>query len=490
MHHRSRVLATLAGSVILATAGVGTSTQAADPHVTLRLGLGDGPGDVVVPGVVADLVEQVAKLSDSITIEPEFNANHDSPGDKYQVVAQRVIDGDLEMGLLPTRTWDAKGVTSLQALQAPFLITSDALATAVAGTDIGQRMLDGMGSAGVVGLGLYPQDLRHPFAFDDCHVAPFLSPTDLAGKTIGAFTSQATFDMLRALGAEPNDTPTGSNDDCGLDGVESGFGHRRYDPGRLTATGNVTFFPRYDVLVIDDAAYGRLTDQQQANLRQAVAIAQEDAIGAHQNDADAGAGWCADGGHIVLASDAQVAAFEAATQPLYAGLEQDPLTKQLIADIQDLKAATTAGPSAAACEHPPAAAITAAPATGPVAQLPPNGVYRAVITADELMAKGAPANWAYGNAGTTTFALKDGVATDSNGVPPDCTLSYSVQGAVVRFTWTSPCGPDINDVTWTLENDELRFVVVAVSPYNGIPIPSNDMSLAQAWWERAWKKIE
>lgn len=490
MHHRSRFLATLAGTIILATAGVGAPAQAADPPVTLRLGLGDGQGDVVVTPFVDDLVEQVARLSDSITIEPTWKAYGDAQTGRYQVVAQHVIDGDFEMGLLPARGWDAEGVTSLQALQAPFLITDDHLATAVASSDIAQRMLDGMASVGLVGLALYPQDLRHPFSFDDCHTAPFMSPGDLAGKTIGAFTSQATFDMLSALGAKADDTTTGPNEDCAIDGVESGFGHRRYDPLMLTATGNVTFFPRFDVLVIDDAAFARLTESQQTALHQAVAIAQQHVIDGHLTDADAGAGWCADGGHIVLASDAQVAAFGAATQPLYAGLEQDPLTKELIAAIRELKTSGPAAPAAPACEHP-SAAVTPPPATGPLAQLPPNGVYRAVVTVEDMLAKGAPLEYAHNNAGTTTLTLDDGKAIVSlAGAPPDCTLDYAVHGDVIRFEWLTGCGIDVNDVRWTMDDDGLYFDVIAVSEYNGHPIPPNDLLLASAWWERTWKKIE
>jgi len=49
-----------------------------------------------------------------------------------QVVAQRIVDGDFDLGMVAGRAWNPVGVTSLQALQAPFLITDDNLATAVA----------------------------------------------------------------------------------------------------------------------------------------------------------------------------------------------------------------------------------------------------------------------------------------------------------------------------------------------------------------------
>jgi hypothetical protein len=54
-------------------------------------------------------------------------------------------------------------VTSLRALNTPFLITADTLAAGVV-TDAGltRRLASGLPSAGVSALGLYPEGLRHP----------------------------------------------------------------------------------------------------------------------------------------------------------------------------------------------------------------------------------------------------------------------------------------------------------------------------------------
>ena len=65
-----------------------------------------------------------------------------------------------------------------------------------------------------------------------------------------------------------------------------------------------------------------------------------DAIARHQTDAVLALAWCAQGGSVVVATDEQRQAFIAAADPIYARLEADPLTKQLIADIRALKAST------------------------------------------------------------------------------------------------------------------------------------------------------
>ena len=79
------------------------------------------------------------------------------------LVTQR-LRTDCENGLAASRAFDSQSITSFQALQAPFLITDDALAEAVAASDIGTRMLESLSSAGMVGLTLWPEDLRHPFS--------------------------------------------------------------------------------------------------------------------------------------------------------------------------------------------------------------------------------------------------------------------------------------------------------------------------------------
>ena len=65
--------------------------------------------------------------------------------------------------------------------------------------------------------------------------------------------------------------------------------------------------------------------------------------------ADDAAKFCQDGGTIVTATDAEVAAFKAAAAPVYAQLERDPGTKALIAKIRALASSEPAAAAIRPC---------------------------------------------------------------------------------------------------------------------------------------------
>jgi TRAP-type C4-dicarboxylate transport system substrate-binding protein len=116
-----------------------------------------------------------------------------------------------------------------------------------------------------------------------------------------------------------------------------------------TSTGNVTFFPKVNVLVINEQVLSGLDDEQRAILRDAAANTRAWAIAETPTDAAAAKSYCDGGGSVVLAPAAAVTALERATAPLYDELEQDPQTKQLIAKIRAVKEQSPAAEPAAAC---------------------------------------------------------------------------------------------------------------------------------------------
>ena len=60
-------------------------------------------------------------------IEPDLGRHPArAVADWDQVVAPAIADGTYDLGLVPSRAWDVLGVTSLRALNTPFLVTSDA----------------------------------------------------------------------------------------------------------------------------------------------------------------------------------------------------------------------------------------------------------------------------------------------------------------------------------------------------------------------------
>jgi TRAP-type C4-dicarboxylate transport system substrate-binding protein len=318
----------------------GVQTQN-ESGITLQLAIADAPGRPSEPYVL-EFIEQVKTLSEGdMNIEPIWQAGDDTPAGFESGATQHVMEGDMELGLSASRAFDTQNVTSFQALQAPFLITNDALSKAVATSDIATRMLDGLSSAGVVGLTLWPEDLRHPFSL--MPDKPILSPGDFAGMTVRVAPSDLTYMLIDTLGG----SPMFGNE--GYQAAESGLRQGFSLTGTPTATGNVIFFPKFQVLFANGPAFEKLSEAQQNILREAASATQKKAIAEHPSEVDAATAWCADGGTIVMASDEQVAAFEAAAQPVFEQIEQDPLNAELLAAIRELKENTEPSPGAQAC---------------------------------------------------------------------------------------------------------------------------------------------
>ena len=173
-------------------AGGSTST------VTLALGVTDPQGRPTTP-TVEFFASQVAEQSKgSVRLKVSWNAGEGST-DGEQAIARKVKSGALDLGWIGSRAWDTEGVTSLQALQAPFLITDNKLLSAVVSSPMATDMLAGLKAAEVEGLGMYPDQFRHPVGFRK----PLASPRAFKGARIRVLTSNASDALIRALGAEP-----------------------------------------------------------------------------------------------------------------------------------------------------------------------------------------------------------------------------------------------------------------------------------------------
>jgi C4-dicarboxylate-binding protein DctP len=291
---------------------------------------------------VLEFIEQVKTISNgSITIEPIWQAGDDTSVGFESGVIEHVMRGDMELGLAGSRAFDTERIKSFQALQAPFVIDNDALSEVVATSDIATRMLDSLSSAGMAGLTIWPEDLRHPFSL--MPDKPILSPKDFAGLNVRATPSDLSYMLIEALGGAP------MMGDTDYQAAESGLRQGASLTGSPTATGNVSLFAKFQVLFANGAAFEKLSEEQRAILREAAAAIQDKAISEHPSDVEAGAAWCAEGGSIVMTSDEQIAAFQAAAQPVFDQIEQDSFNAEMIAAIRELKANTEPSPGAEAC---------------------------------------------------------------------------------------------------------------------------------------------
>src|SRR4051812_7814340 len=108
-----RLLATAVLAAGALAACSGPEGEATPSPVVLTIGTNDNP-ETWVTGEIVHFAELVAEASQGrLIIEPQWGFGGESTPHWDQVVGQAVIDGGLDLGLIPTRAWDALGVTSL-----------------------------------------------------------------------------------------------------------------------------------------------------------------------------------------------------------------------------------------------------------------------------------------------------------------------------------------------------------------------------------------
>jgi TRAP-type C4-dicarboxylate transport system substrate-binding protein len=437
----------------------GGSTKAGrgSPPVMLRVGTNDQQG-LPASDQVEEFARQVEELSDGqVRIEPVWKVAGETD-DWDQVVGRKVVSGELEMGLIPARAWDTEGVTSLRALHAPFLVTSDDLVAEIVTSELSADMLAGLDAVHLTGLALLPEGLRHLFVFGEGDVDPF----DLDGKVVRAPTSSTTNALFNALGATSDDFP-------GIafrDGVHDGTIHAAETsfalascclPAPSTAAANLTLFPKVNSLVINTEAFGALGEETQQVLREAAAVTLDWAVSKMPSDADYSTAFCNSGGTVINVSNDEIAGMQQAAAPVYETLERDATTNELIERIRAIKAGLPAPPPIAPCE--PTATNDTARADGTATF--PDGAYRMEITGEFLMAAGVDRATAVQHAGTWTLTFDDGQFREGT-----CVGTYSVQGGRVEILLgTDPqCGTAAGEVLfsagWTLEGDQLLFTDV------------------------------
>src|SRR5262249_4829629 len=134
---------------------------------------------------IAPFLDRLAELSGgSIRLDVENKWERQNPSADADVIkAMQANRADL--AVVPARAWHAVGVTSFDALIAPFAIDSMALQAKVLTSDVASDMLPAVEKLGLKGLGILPGSLRRPTGI----TKTFTGPQDFAGARIGYFPS-------------------------------------------------------------------------------------------------------------------------------------------------------------------------------------------------------------------------------------------------------------------------------------------------------------
>lgn len=431
MRRWRRTTVTLLGCILATTPVlVGCAEPVDGPSLVLTIVTPDTSEDPSGPAVQSFVNEVSRRSSGTIRVDPVWDLTREGVDDWDQVVGKSVADGTYDLGLVPSRAWDVLGVKSLRALNTPLLISSDAAMRTVLRSELRDELMADLPAAGVIGLDLWPGDMRRLFGYDE----PLLRPTDLAGQKIRSPTSKTVTAYLEAMGATVVQTERSPLNQRGLESGFDGAGTV------IVATGNVVMFPKVESLVANGDLRSRLQPAQWQILVEAASAVRQDQLEGFPEDEEWARGFCAKGGKIVAASPDDVAAFEEEGEEIRRGLEHDPDTAHLIDEIEAVVATVRESESLTGC--PVDESKPAAPSDDETSAL--DGIYITRVTRQDMAEAGATdPDVVRDSTGRITWTLDDGVwhhVVEANHYLTDNEQSgtYTYEDGVTTFYW----GPD------------------------------------------------
>lgn len=313
----------------------GTTAGGNGAGITLTLGYVTAPAHPY--GIAIDeFVKRVDQASDG-TISVETRPNY--PGGDVPLL-QDVRDGAVQMASVSSAVWATQGVTSFDALQALGLITRYDLAREVLSGPIAQEMLAGTDAVGLKGLAIHEGGLRKPVGAK----VQLTSPASFEGLSIRTPESKVLETGIRALGADATSIPVGEMysalRDGTVDGVEANLGLvqtlQLYEVAKYV-TMNVNLWPFPTVLVMNQSQFDGLTPDQQTTITEVAKEIPGFSIDILTAPSELPKTLCEEGMRFSMASDAQLAQFEKASQAAIATLSKNADTKAFIDQIIELR---------------------------------------------------------------------------------------------------------------------------------------------------------
>ena len=435
------------------TAAVDKAGGPTQPPAPIRL----SAANVFGLGSVQNFVQEVdAASKGTIEIDATSSVGAHTPDSEATAIDQ-VRSGKADIGMVGSRAWPSSGVTSYDALHAPFLIDSYALEQQVLESPLVADMETGLEPLGLVGIGVLPGDLRVVLS----RTRAFERPADFVGASVAISRSVVGEMTYRALGATSTPIALGDPIDR-FDAVEvpvTAISGNGYDSIDKIVAANVRMWPRPIVIFMSTVSFERLSPDQQSMLRDAsLAAIPKTLADLTGGETEFAATSCRRGVQFVAASGQDLAALRAAVQPVYDQLDTDPLTRRLIAAITGLKASVTHPNPAIACgsDSSPTSAPSGAPSSSSAGQVSPiEGSWEACPTAAEIVAAGGEPAEAQANAGCVTLTFNGGTVSEVGASASTNTPgTYVVDGNRVTIYRSNA---EVFHYEWNVFQDTLTF---------------------------------
>jgi TRAP-type C4-dicarboxylate transport system substrate-binding protein len=345
------LLALCAVGVGLLLAGCGSSSSTK----TLTLGYVTGPTHPYGLALAQFATQVDASSGGKLKIKllPTYGGGNDL------TLLNDVKGNTVNMGSVSASIWDTEGVTSFNALQMPFLITSYALEKKVLDSSMQAQMLAGTQTLGLHGLAIHEGGLRKPLSNGAC----ITTLQGFSGTKMRVAPGALLTDSIRGLGAVP--TPLALSDvylalKNGLvTAMEANYGlaytNKYYEVSKCI-TGNVNLWPFPTVLSINNTSWKGLTSQEQGWINSAAAKLSDESLVIVSNPASPLVkNLCAAGLKIGKASASALTDMRNAENGVYAKYTASQPTGGFVSQIEAMKATVTPptpAPLPAGCAAP------------------------------------------------------------------------------------------------------------------------------------------
>ncbi len=434
-----------------APAGLSRSGAADSNAVAARIGTPDPDGrpSAVIARDFADRLMRTGILA-----TPAVAATSTSVSDED--ILHRVMDGTIELAVVPARAFDLVGVTSLIPLQLPALVTTRAAGAAVAeDEEVTELLFAGLEGSGVAGLTLVPEELRRLFVMSGNDDFSF------SGATVRTRPSKASAEVFATLGATPSyvDGPELDAAVAGgeIDAFETSWSFVPTFSRSLTVIDNAVFGVKFDVIAVNRRWFDAHDEDARLRIRAAAREAARAYVGGTADEAVRAADFCRAGGAIAHGPPALAAALADARDELAARWRiESTATATSIVRLWRF-ASPPDGLSPCSPERIPRKSLPAGNQTRF-----PEGVYRMSVTAVELSAAGMNQADAAEHSGTWTLTFRSGSLDMGDG----CTGEYRVEQGLVELHLggAGACGAAryrmLLAARWTVSGGTLKLIDV------------------------------
>ena len=338
---RASIAAVMIFAVSLAACSAGqVSNKTGSDVVVLKFATVDDlnpNGQEPAPGVFINALERLSGGRIKVTVTDDYE--NGSPTAETDIV-KSIATGQIDGGWPATRAFARAGISGLEPVEAPMMLTSYAAQEALAAGPGGAALLKTLDGSGVFGLGLTVGPLRQPWS----RTAALVDPARWRGVTFRSYNSPVEDATIRALGGVPIEASFDFPDlveQGRLQGAETDvaqYDRNGYGPLLPRTVANVVLWPRMEVLALSQKRYDSLTAKQREWVREAAEQAVKASITYPYDETTPAHKVCAEGVRFYSAQPAQLAQLRRAVQPVIKALARNPATASSLADVESAAA--------------------------------------------------------------------------------------------------------------------------------------------------------